>query len=126
MKKLSFIVLLVGSLLLGTTFAKASNYGEKDRTKSRYVTCAEQTSQMKELIGTPDFISKTTTLEIVFDLNEYNTITLSEVKTDNAELRKYVYRNLNGKRIFGNDRVMSNQSLNLVFNVQQETIFLVY
>ncbi len=125
MKKLAYMFLLVGSLLLGTNVVNADGAKKKSRTK--FVSCADQTCQIKALIGSPDiFLDRSSKVEVKFSINEYNVITVNEVNAENAELRNFVYNKMNGSRINGNEVEVKDQSLKLLFKPEVEEIFLVY
>jgi hypothetical protein len=127
MKKITFLFLIVGSLLIGTTLTNASNDGvDKNRSKTRFVSCEEQTTQINELIGNPGFIKGSVKADIVFNMNEFNIITVSDVKTENEALKKYIYQKLNGKRIQGNEVEMLNQKLSMRFTNERDKTFLVF
>ncbi len=127
MKKLAYMFLIVGSLLVGANVVNAAADGAKKKAKTRFVTCSEQTNQMMALIGSPDILlNGTSKVEVNFNINEYNVITVNEVKSDNAELAKFVSSKINGTRIDGNEVQMKNQSLTLVFKTEQEEIYTVY
>ncbi len=124
MKKLVYMFLLVGSLLIGANVVNAAG---KNKTKMKYVSCADQTAQIKSLIGTPDLqLNGTSSVKVEFSIDENNIITVKEVKTDNAKLKEFVTQKLNGKRINGNCIEMKEQSLNLVFATQKEEIYTIY
>ncbi|HVD98962.1 MAG TPA: hypothetical protein VNB90_12220 [Cytophagaceae bacterium] len=127
MKKLAYMFLIVGSLLAGANVVNAAGDGAKKKAKTRFVSCSEQTSQIKALIGSPDLVLESTSkVEVNFSLNEYNVITVNDVKTDNADLKKYVYSKMNGNRIHGNDVDMKDQKITLVFKPEQQPIFSVF
>jgi hypothetical protein len=127
MKKLAYMFLIVGSLLMGANVVNAAGDGAKRKAKTRFVSCSEQTCQIKALIGSPDIALKgTSKVEVNFSINEYNVITVNEVKTDNEELKNYIYSKVNGSRIHGNEVEMTNQSLTIVFKSEKQEIFVVY
>lgn len=122
MKKLVYMFLLVGSLLIGANSVNAAG-----KNKTKYVSCADQTTQIKELIGLPDLtLDKSSTVKVIFSISENNVISVSDVKTENEQLRKFVMNKLNGKRICGNNIEMKDQSFNLVFLAQKEEIYTIY
>ncbi len=128
MKKLVYMFLLVGSLLIGANVVNAAGDGtKKNKAKMKYVSCSDQTIQIKTLIGSPDvLINESATVNVVFSISENNIVSVTEVNTENAKLKQYVLQKLNGKRINGNDVAMSDQSLMLVFQKQKEEIFTIY
>ena len=128
MKKLAFMFLLVGSLLIGANVVNAAGDGaKKNKAKTRFVTCSEQTDQIKALIGSPDILlDAASKIEVNFNISEDNTISVNEIKTDNVELEKFVFEKINGKRIEGNQVEMKNQTLSLVFKTGQADVFNVY
>jgi hypothetical protein len=128
MKKLAFMFLLVGSLLIGANVVNAAGGGsKKDKAKTRYVSCSEQTNQIKALIGSPDILlDASSKVEVNFNISEDNTISVNEIKTDNVELEKFVFEKMNGKRIEGNQIEMKNQTLSLVFKTGQSDVYNVY
>ena len=127
MKKLAYMFLIVGSLLIGANVVNAAEDGAKRKAKTRFVSCQEQTCQIKALIGSPDIALKgSSKVEVNFSINEYNVITVNDIRTDNAELKQYIYSKVNGSRINGNDVEMSNQTLKLLFTTEKQEIFVVY
>jgi hypothetical protein len=124
MKKLVYMFLLVGSLLIGANVVNAAG---KNKTRMKYVSCSDQTTQIKELIGTPDLsLSESSSVKVKFSISEDNIITVTDVKTDNEQLRNFVTSRLNGKRINGNHIEMKDQSLNLMFLAKKEEIYTIY
>jgi hypothetical protein len=117
MKKLVFMSLLVGSLLIGTTVVNAAGDGAmKSKDKMKYVSFSEQINQIKELIEGPDLILKDASRAVVnFDISEDNRITVNEIKTDNIELEKFIFEQMNGKKIKGNNVEMKNMMVAFVF-----------
>ena len=128
MKKLAFMFLLVGSLLIGANVVNAAGDGaRKSKAKTRFVSCSEQTNQIKDLIGSPDILlDEASKVEVNFNISEDNTISINEIKTDNVELEKFVFERINGKKIEGNQIEMKNQTLSLVFKTGQSEVFNVY
>jgi hypothetical protein len=128
MKKLAFMFLLVGSLLIGANVVNAAGDGaKKNKAKTRYVSCSDQTNQIKALIGSPDIVlNATSKIEVNFNISEDNTISVNEIKTDNVELEKFVFEKMNGQKIEGNQIEMKNQTLSLVFKTGQSDVFSVY
>lgn len=127
MKKLAYMFLIVGSLLAGANVVNAAEDGAKRKAKTRFVSCQEQTCQIKALIGDPDILlDGASKVEVNFSINEYNVITVNDIKTDNEALKKYIYSKLNGSRIHGNDVEMTNQTLKLLFRTEKQDIFVVY
>jgi hypothetical protein len=128
MKKLAFMFLLVGSLLIGTNVVIAAGDGaKKNKAKTRYVSCSDQTNQIKALIGSPDVLLETTSkVEVNFNISEDNTISVNEIKAENVELEKFVFEKINGKKIEGNQVEMKNQTLSLVFKTGQSDVYSIY
>ena len=128
MKKLVYMFLLVGSLLIGANVVNAAGDGaKKNKAKMKYVSCSDQTAQIKSLIGSPDLLlNETTNVTVKFNISENNIVSVSEVTTENARLKQYVMQKLNGKRIDGNDVAMNDQTFSLVFKKQEESIFTIY
>lgn len=121
MKKLVYMFLLVGSLLIGANVVNATSHGNKKSKAKMVVSCSEQTAQIKALIGTPDLaLTESALVKIAFSISENNIISVTDVKTDNAELKKFVFQKLNGKRIDGNNIEMKDQLLNIAFQNQEE------
>ena len=50
-----------------------------------------------------------------FDISEDNRITVNEIKTDNIELEKFIFEQMNGKKIKGNNVEMKNMMVAFVF-----------
>lgn len=126
MKKLAYMFLLVGSLLVGANVVNAAGDGAKKKAKTRFVSCSEQTNQIKALIGNPEvLLDGSEKVEVNFSINEYNVITVNEVKTDNQELKNYIINKVNGSKINGNEVEMKNQTVSMVFRAE-ETVFTIY
>lgn len=126
MKKLAYMFLLVGSLLMGANVVNAAGDGAKKKAKTRFVSCSEQTNQIKALIGNPEvLLDGSEKVEVNFSIDEYNVITVNEVKTDNQELKSYIISKVNGSKINGNEVDMKNQSVSMVFR-PEETVFTIY
>ncbi len=124
MKKLVYMFLLVGSLLIGTNGVSVAG---KNKTKMKYVSCADQTTQMKDLIGVPDLsIAESSPVKVEFSISEDNIISVTDVKTEDTKLKEFIFQKLNGKRINGNYIETKDQSLNLVFQTQKEEISTIY
>ena len=109
--------LLVGSLLIGTNVVNATGNGAMNsKDKAKYVSLSEQVQQIKELIEGPDLELKDASRAVVnFNISEDNRISVNEIKTDNIELEKFIFGQLNGKKIKGNNVEMKNMILNFVF-----------
>ena len=121
MKKLVYMFLLVGSLLIGANVANAADYGNKKNKAKMYVSCSEQTAQLKALIGNPNLVlDQSYIVKVTFSINENNVVTINDIKTDNAELKRLVFQKLNGKQIEGNNVEINNQSLTIAFENQDD------
>ena len=84
MKKLVYMFLLVGSLLIGANVVNAAESGsKKHKAKMKYVSCSDQTSQIKTLIGIPDLVfDESASVKVEFSISEDNIISVKEVKTN--------------------------------------------
>jgi hypothetical protein len=127
MKTLIYIALLASSFLIGKTWVYASDEDSGKTTRMQYVSCDAQTEQMKDIVGSPNVVlTNTTIVEVNFSLDADNTVHINSVKSEEAALEKVVYRKLNGKQINGNNIVVKNQTINLVFRPEKQTDFLIY
>jgi hypothetical protein len=129
MKNLVYMFLLVGSLLIGANAVNAAADGsKKHKAKMKYVSCSDQTSQIKSLIGNPDLSLKNevSSVEVNFNISDDNVISVNNINSDNAELKEYVFKKLDGKAIRGNEVELKNQTLTLVFKAEKAKIYSIY
>ena len=128
MKNLTIVFLMISSLLLGHISANAvTTSTKKDRTKTKMVSSTEQVGQIMDLIGTPSLdIRNESKLVVHYSINEHNLIEVNDVETESKALKNYVMRNMNGKRIKGNDIEVKDLSLNIVFKSEKNEIYTIY
>jgi len=119
---------MISSLLLGHISANAvTTSTKKDRTKTKMVSSTEQVGQIMDLIGTPSLdIRNESKLVVHYSINEHNLIEVNDVETESKALKNYVMRNMNGKRIKGNDIEVKDLSLNIVFKSEKNEIYTIY
>ena len=124
MKKLAYIFLLAGSLVMGINSVNAADDGAKSKAKTRFVSYNEQTSQIKVLIGTPGFeVGETTSIEVNFNMSEDNVLSVNSINTDNIKIEKYVFKQINGKKIKGNNIELKNQTIRVDFVPDKQVVF---